>query len=218
MSSPYFVRGLFLGAVALSISYCLPAKAATFNVLGTETIDTIKLRFIISEEPNIAIPSKSWSQISKYQDDQTNQLVLLQYWKVSFNYDGEEKKLSLVASHLVDPHTGGSNPASSFSWTVGLPEAVNRLPQGGFRGSVRTKSVVSHPDSLGEKHSDRYSAVLFNFDDISQDFKTIDQVSVGFNGTHKIPEPSSIIGSFATVAFVTGVIRKRELGKQKAST
>lgn len=205
-----------LGGITLSIFSCFPAEAATFNVLGTETINTIELQFLIFDTTGTALPTRRWnSNNDKYQDEKTDKFLSLQYWNVTFSYDATQTSVQLSAFHKVDPHTSMPGNGGTFNWNVQRPAATNPIGNtGALRGTASVQDIQEHVDTQGQ-HSDRYTAIVaytVNRRDLETNNR-IDEIGVSLNGEHcaepKPPSPENRI-STSQVCTVCGTCKVPE--------
>lgn len=183
------LAGWFCLIAVVLCSFSSPAQAAPiFNVIGTETKEGVSLLFMISDTTGTALPSKSWdSKTTKYQDDATDEMLLLMFWEVVFKYDADKTSLSLTAFHKIDPHSGAVDAGDTFSWDVQRPAATKKRGESGaLFGDVNTAASKDHMDSVGA-HKDLYSAgavYITNLIDDPAKGTRVDQFAVEVKGTH----------------------------------
>jgi hypothetical protein len=188
-------------------SFSPPAQATTFNVLGTETKDTMSLTFLISDATGIPLGSESWdSKTMKYQDEDTDKMLSLMFWDVAFQYDATKTSFSLTAFHKIDPHTGAIDAGDTFSWDALRPAATEKLGDtGAFVGTDNKQDSKDHTDS-GGAHHDSYNgqaAYKTNFLADPMSPARVDQFAVELAGTHcGAAAPKSSLAAVATCAWL----------------
>jgi hypothetical protein len=199
--------------LCLALFCGLNANATSFTVTGKESLTEFSLLFSIFDATGNPFPGKTWnSTTQKYQDDDTDKFIPLQYWHVEFAYNPAGSMINLKAWHLVDPHNKAADEGGHFEWAVGRPIATPTPGTGVLKGSDAKTGKTEHLDSNGN-HSDHYSAsTLYLVNKVDVFTKTpTDYLNVEINGVHRgvsVAETSSTWCLALTGLLGLGILKR----------
>lgn len=199
--------------LCLSLFCGLNANATSFNVTGKESLTEFSLFFSIFDATGNPLAGKTWnSATQKYQHDDTDKFIPLQYWHVEFAYNPAGSMINLKAWHLVDPHNKAADEGGHFEWAVGRPVATPIPGSAALKGSDAKTGKTDHPDSNGN-HSDQYDASMIylvnKMDTLTR--TPTDFLNVEIKGVHRgvsVPETSSTWSLALTGLLGLGILKR----------